>query len=251
MTSVFSDRHFHNEDAAYAYVEARVWPNGPVCPHCGMPIGAIRYAGQNHPLGLHKCYACRKPFTVKVGTIFEAPRPAAPLAASHPSDVRVQEGHQRQPASPHPWRHPENRVVHGPSHPRGHAVGGLAPMGGEGGVVEIDETYIGKKEGAEVRRGDWHKKAVLTLVERGGSARSFVVDTATKEEVIPIIRENLAREIHVMTDEANRYSKLGSEFSKHDAVDHSRGEYGYTDRESGVKINTNTVRAITRFSSAA
>ena len=120
-------------------------------------------------------------------------------------------------------------------------VGGLAPMGGEGEVVEVDETYIGKKEGAEVRRGAWHKMAVLTLVERDGSARSFVVDTATKEEIIPIIRDNLSRELHVMTDEANRYSKLGRKFARHDAVDHSRGEYGYTDRESGVKINTNTV----------
>jgi transposase-like protein len=74
--------------------------------------------------------------------------------------------------------------------------------------------------------------------ERGGSVRSFALETSTKEEIIPIIRGNLARESHVMTDEANRYSKLGSEFAKHDAVDHSRGEYGYTDRESGVKVNT-------------
>ena len=119
--------------------------------------------------------------------------------------------------------------------------GSLAPMGGAGGVVEIDETYIGRKDGFEVRRGSGHKNAVLTLVERDGKARSFHVENATKDEIIPIVRENVARESHVMTDEAPRYAKLGNDFSKHNAVDHSRGEYGYRDRESGEKINTNTV----------
>ena len=119
--------------------------------------------------------------------------------------------------------------------------GSLAPMGGAGGVVEIDETYIGRKDGFEVRRGSGHKNAVLTLVERYGKARSFHVENATKDEIIPVVRENVAKESHVMTDEANRYSKLGNDLAKHNAVDHSRGEYGYRDRESGEKINTNTV----------
>jgi hypothetical protein len=82
---------------------------------------------------------------------------------------------------------------------------------------------------------------VLTLVERKGAARSFHVESVNKADVLPIVRENLAREAHVMTDEAATYTKLGSEFAKHDAVDHSRGEFGYTDRKTGVKINTNTV----------
>jgi transposase-like protein len=110
-----------------------------------------------------------------------------------------------------------------------------------GGVVEIDETYIGRKDGFEIKRGYGHKNAVLTLVERKGRARSFHVENATKEQIIPIVRENVARESHVMTDEANRYARFGHEFSSHGVVDHSRGEYGYTDRETGVKINTNTV----------
>ena len=67
------------------------------------------------------------------------------------------------------------------------------------------------------------------------------MDNATKENIVPIIRENIDRESHVMTDEASRYSKIGSEFAKHDVVDHSRKEYGYTDRETGAKINTNTI----------
>ena len=116
----------------------------------------------------------------------------------------------------------------------------LAPMGGEGSTVEIDETYIGRKDGFEVRRGAGHKNAVLTLVERGGGARSFHIENATKDAIIPLVRENIKRESHVMTDEANRYSKLGDAFKKHGVVDHHRNEYGYTDRE-GDNINTNTV----------
>ena len=114
-------------------------------------------------------------------------------------------------------------------------------MGGAGGIVEIDETYIGRKEGFEVQRGGGHKNAVLTLVERGGSARSFHVESVKKEDIMPIVRDNLDRETHVMTDEAGRYAKLGNEFARHDAVDHWREEYGYTDRKTGAKINTNTV----------
>jgi transposase-like protein len=115
-------------------------------------------------------------------------------------------------------------------------------MGGEGKIVEVDETFIGRKEGVpKARAAHWHKNAVLTLVERGGSARSFHVDEVTKAEILPIVRANLARESHVMTDEAARYAQLGDEFAKHDAVDHSRDEYGYTDRKTGVKVNTNAV----------
>ncbi len=93
----------------------------------------------------------------------------------------------------------------------------------------------------EVRRGGWHKNAVLTLVERKGAARSFHIENATKEEIVPIVRRNIASESHLMTDEASRYQKVGRKFAKHDVVDHSREEWGYTDRKTGTKININTV----------
>jgi len=114
-------------------------------------------------------------------------------------------------------------------------TGGFAPIGGDGSIVEIDETFIGRKQGVEVKQGVNHKHAVLTLVERGGSAHSFHLDEVTKAEILPIVRANLARESYVMTDEAARYAKLGNEFAKHDAVDHSRGEYGYTDRKTNIQ----------------
>jgi transposase-like protein len=121
------------------------------------------------------------------------------------------------------------------------ASGALPPMGGEGSIVEIDETFVGRKEGTEVRRGTAHKNVVLTLVERGGSARSFHVDSTRKEDVLPIVRANIARETHVMTDEANQYRELGDDFAKHDAVDHHREEWAYRDRVTGTLIGTNTI----------
>ena len=94
MKSVLSDKHFHNEAAAYAFVEARLWPNGPVCPHCGGVERISKMGGKSTRIGAYKCYQCRKPFTVKIGTIFEAqPRAAAPLAASDLPDGIIKEGH--------------------------------------------------------------------------------------------------------------------------------------------------------------
>ena len=108
--------------------------------------------------------------------------------------------------------------------------------------MEVDETYVGRRAGVEVKRG-WahHKNTVLTLVERGGAARSFHIENADKEAIAPIVRDNIARESHLMTDEARRYERLGQEFAKHDAVDHSREEYAYRDRVTGTMITTNTV----------
>ena len=71
MPSAMSAPHFHNEEAAYAYVEARIWPEGPVCPHCGGFDRISKMQGKSTRVGAYKCYQCRKPFTVKIGTIFE------------------------------------------------------------------------------------------------------------------------------------------------------------------------------------
>jgi transposase-like protein len=244
MSSVISDRHFHDERAAYAYVEARIWPNGPVCPHCGNTDSSrIRLMqGKSTRVGVRQCNECRKPFTVKVGTIFES---------SHvPLRFWLQAIHLICSSKKGMSANQLSRILGVTLKTAwfmGHRIreamreGGLAPLGGEGGVVEIDETFVGRKEGAEIKQGAGHKNAVLTLVERGGSARSFHVESVAKAEIIPIVRANLDREAHAMTDEAGHYRQLGREVAKHDSVDHSRGEYGYTDRQTGVKINTNTV----------
>jgi hypothetical protein len=104
--------------------------------------------------------------------------------------------------------------------------GSLAPMGGEGSVVEADETFIGRKEGMPKARGGYHhKRAVLALVERGGQARTFHVDRAIAADVAPIVLNNLAREASLMTDESPIYTRMGKAFASHEVVIHSLREY--------------------------
>lgn len=253
MTSVLNEPYFSDEAVAFDELERIVWPNGPVCPFCGnmgrfYKLEGVRSKPSNkHPEGmirhgLRKCGECRKQFTVRKGTIFEdSPVPlnmwlqAAYLLCASKKGISANQlsrtlgvtlqtgwfiGHRLREAM---------------------RSGALAPMGGSGSIVEIDETFIGRKQGVPVKQGTNHKHVVLTLVERGGSARSFHVDNVTKAEVMPIIRANLDRESHVMTDEAARYARLGEEFAKHDAVDHRREEYAYRDRKTGTLIGTNTV----------
>ena len=123
-TSVLNAHQFLNEEAAFAYVESRLWPNGPVCPHCGnADANRIRkMEGKTTRLGLRKCNECRKPFTVRQGTIFEVlTLAAASVASGHSPDVREQERrfHQSNPADA--FLQHENRLVPYPPHPRGNA----------------------------------------------------------------------------------------------------------------------------------
>jgi transposase-like protein len=239
--SVLSAPYFHDEAKAFEHLENVLWANGVVCPHCGS-ISGKHYDLRKTRVGLRKCSDCRKQFTVKVGTVFES--------AHIPLNKMLQAVYLMSASKKGVSAHQLHRILEITyksawflCHRIREAMrtGALAPMGGAGAIVEIDETYIGKKEGAEVRRGTGHKHIVLTLVERGGSARSFHVDSTKKAEILPIVKANIARETHVMTDESNTYRQLGDHFAKHDTVDHSRGEYGYIDRKTGIKVNTNSM----------
>jgi transposase-like protein len=241
--SVFAAAHFNDEAAAYAFVEARLWANGRVCPKCGVVDKSGALKGKDARIGLYKCYACRKTFTVKVGTIFESSHiqmrdwlTAIHLICSSKKGVSSNQLHRTLGITLKSAWFMSHRVR------EALRSGDLALMGGAGQTVEIDETFIGRKAGVEAKPG-WvhHKHAVLTLVERGGSVRSFHIDEATKENIVPIVRANLDRESHLMTDEARRYESIGKEFASHGVVDHSRKEYGYTDRQTSAKVNTNTV----------
>jgi transposase-like protein len=239
-----TDQRFQNQDKARKYLEAQRWPHGPVCPHCGnadqTKIGALK--GKSHRPGVYQCNECREQFTVTVGSVME--RSKIPLnkwlLAMHLM------GASKKGVSAHQL-HRMLEITYQSAWFLAHRIreamrqNELAPMGGGGSIVEVDETFIGRKQGAEVKQGAHHKHAVLTLVERSGSARSFHVESTRKADVLPIVLSNLDRESHVMTDEAATYAKLGDKFAKHDSVDHSRGEYGYTDRKTNIAINTNTV----------
>jgi transposase-like protein len=242
--SVLSKPYFHDEEAAFAHLEGVLWPVAPICPHCGS-INAKHYDLRKTRIGLHKCCekVCRKQFTVRVGTVFES--------AHIPLHKTLQAVYLMCASKKGVSAHQIHRIL-GVTYKTAwflcHRIrealrdGSLASMGGSGQTVEIDETYIGRKKGVGANPG-WvkHKHAVLTLVERGGSVRSFHIDEATKENIVPIVNANLDRESHLMTDEARRYEAIGKEFASHGVVDHSRKEYGYTDRKTGAKVNTNTV----------
>jgi transposase-like protein len=123
-------------------------------------------------------------------------------------------------------------------------VGGLVPpMGDAGGAVEVDETYIGRLQGVKKKRaGAAHKNTVLSLLDRDtGHVRSFHVAMATVDNVAPIVRANVSKEAHLMTDQAKIYKKLGTEFSRHDTVNHQEDEY--VRREGDTVITTNTIES--------
>ena len=232
--SKLSAPHFTDEDAAREYLEKLRWPSGPVCPHCG----TVNKAYTTKRPGKYRCASkgCRKDFTVKVGTVFEASHIplhqwllAAYLLCSSKKGMSSHQLHRTLDVTYKTAWFMTHRIR------EAMRSGTFAPMGGFGKVVEADETYIGRKAGVPVRRGYAHKRAVVSLVERGGKVRSFHVDKATKENVAPIVRKNIVRESRLLTDEAGIYTKVGRDFAEHQVVVHSVDEYVRGD------VHTNTI----------
>lgn len=232
--SALSAPCFHDEAAAYAELEATLWPNGPVCPHCGgMDRITVVKGGR---IGLRRCGPCKKQFTVKVGTVFEASHvplnlwlQAVYLMCSSKKGISSHQLMRTLDVQYKTAWFMTHRIR------EAMATGKLPMMGGPGAVVEIDETFIGQKKDMPKRRGYAHKHAVMTLVQRGGSARSFHVDGTSAADLLPIIKANVAPETHVMTDEAGQYAHLGKHFTEHDFVAHGKDEYVRGD------AHTNTV----------
>jgi transposase-like protein len=243
--SVLNAPQFQNEEAAFDYVESRLWPNGPTCPHCGNadPKRIHKMTGKTTRLGLRKCNECRKPFTVRMGTIFESSHlplhlwlQVIHLMCASKKGVSTNQIQRMLSCSMKTAWFLTHRIR------EAMRTGGLAPMGGNGGVVEADETYIGRQEGQPLRskaHATSYRNAVLTLVERGGEARSFHIESASIANLQPVIRANLAREASLMTDEWVSYRSIGREFASHDTVNHKEEEY--VRRESDKVVSTNTV----------
>src|SRR5271163_2382415 len=167
---------FTDDNVAREAMEAVLWPNGPQCPRC-KSLDRIGKVSGGRP-GLYLCGACKRQFTVTVGTIFERSKVplskwwlAVHLMASSKKGMSAHQLHRMLGVTYQTAWFMEHRIR------EAMRDGALSPMGGDGGVVEIDETYIGRKDGFEVKRGFGHKNAVFTLVERGGSARSATSPT--------------------------------------------------------------------------
>lgn len=245
--TAYTEAYFNDETAARATLERVLWPQGPVCPHCGV-IGHA-YAKESRP-GVWRCAEpeCRKDFTVTMKTVME--RSHIPLhkwlLAFHlfTSSKKGFSAHQL---------HRTLGITYRSAWFMAHRIresmraGGLTPLGGKGKVVEADETYYGKTDKPRVSpqrkgrpyktgsRGLKDKRPIVSLVERGGNVRSFHVPVADANTVVGIVVDNIAQESRLMTDESRLYRFIGSQMASHETVKHSAGEYVRGD------VHTNTI----------
>jgi transposase-like protein len=232
---ILSAPHFRDDEAARKFLEGILWPDGAVCPHCGV----IGHAYETKRAGVYRCAEkeCRKDFTVTMKTVMERSHIALHkwllafhLVTSSKKGVSAHQLHRTLGITYRSAWFMEHRIR------EAMRAGGLTPMGGAGGVVEADETFIGRKEGSIKRRGHGHKNAVLSLVDRNsGQVRSFHVEGTSAADIIHIIKANVAKETAMMTDEGGHYFTLGDHFASHESVSHKADEY------VRGEVHTNTV----------
>lgn len=236
---------YTDENAAREHLEALLWPEGPTCPHCGNADAKriTKLAGKSTRPGVYKCKECRKPFSVTVGTVFERSHiklhqwvyATHLLSAGKKGTSSLQISRMLGVTYKTAWfmTHRIREAMR---------ELGLTPMGGEGEIVEADETYYGKpetsrvsprrlKEGRPYIKGDkkWNNRPIVSLVQRGGKVRSFHVAVADKDTVQKIVRENIAAETRLHTDESRLYTGSEAFFATHETVKHSAKEYARGD----------------------
>lgn len=261
--SVLTQPHFDDEAAAFEMVESIVWPNGPVCPHCGgkeriyVLKGVRSKPSQKNPKGverhgLKKCGHCRKQFTCRIGTVFEDSHiplhlwlQAFHLLCASKKGISSHQLHRLLGIKYQSAWHLSHRIR------EAMRTGSFAtPMGGTGSVVEADETYQGKVaeprttrtdgtpyKGSRAGRGPANKRAIVALVERRGEVRSFHVAKADKGTVTEIVNANVAKEASLVTDESRLYRD--ADVAAHQTVRHAAGEY--VRYEPGITVHTNTI----------
>jgi transposase-like protein len=253
MADLLKNPIFNDETAAREWLEARVWPEGPTCPHCGNADQKkiTKLEGKAHRPGLYQCSECREQFTVTVKTVFERSKipltkwlAALFLMTASKKGVSAHQVHRMLGISYKSTWFMMHRLR------EAMRSGGLEPLGGRGKVVEVDETYYGRADEMHVskqRRGRpytkrgkiFNNRPILSLVERGGSVRSFHVAVADQEAVCKIVRENVERDSHIHTDESRLYSKGLMDVRRHKTVKHTADEY--VRKEADGIVTTNTV----------
>lgn len=227
MTADLFAPHFQDADKARHYLEALRWPNGPVCPHCGVEGEAYALQGASHRPGLLKCKACRKQFSVTVGTVFEKSKIplnkwllAVHLMCASKKAISSHQLHRMLGVTYKSAWFMTHRIREAMK------PGSTGLMGAGGGTVEADETYWGN-QGKQPKgaRGYQHKMKVVSLVERGGQKRSIVVNAVNAKTLTTVLNDNVCKTANLMTDEHSGYTKIGREYASHGVTRHSANQY--------------------------
>jgi transposase-like protein len=250
---VFSAPQFRDDGEARKVLEGILWPEGPVCPHCGV----VNHAYATKRPGVYRCAEkeCRKDFTVTMKTVMERSHialhkwlQAFHLMCSSKKGISAHQLHRTLKITYEAAWFLEHRIR------ECMRQGGLAPLGGAGtsGIVEADETYYGPIEKSKARTkttrgqpftkkgksGPSNKRPIVALVERGGSVRTFHVPVANQAAVEKIIAENIAREATLHTDESRLYTYVTDHLTAHETVRHTADEY--VRYQDGRAIHTNS-----------
>jgi transposase-like protein len=246
-----TDPRFQDSEKAREWLEMQRWPDGPYCTHCGS-FSVTELKGRAHRPGVYQCNDCRQQFTVTTGSVMERSKIplnkwllAMHLMASSKKGYSAHQLHRTLGITyQSAWF-----LAHRIREAMANDVSG--PLGGEGKTVEVDETYFGQLENrrpSKQRRGRpfttggkvgvGGKRAVVSLVERGGRCRTFHIEGATVANVREVIVRNVSRMSALHTDESRLYTELGKEFAEHQTVKHSAKEYVRGD------VHTNTVEGV-------
>ena len=225
--SILSEPRFNDEAAAYEWVEARLWAKGRACPHCGVVDRSGPLKGKTNRIGLYKCYACRKPFSVKVGTIFESSHiamrdwlAAIHLVCSAKKGISANQLHRTLGITLKSAWFMAHRIREAMQ-----PADSAGPLGGSGKVVEIDETFLAKSPKTKQPKGK-RPIAIMSLIERGASVRSApLAGEPRNAAVLRAVYRHVHEDSAVHTDGAGYYKNVKMHVAVHEKVDHSKKEW--------------------------
>jgi transposase-like protein len=241
MADPLNNKIFQDATKARAWLEALLWADGRACGYCGVVGESTPIGGRE---GYYQCNACRKQFTVQVGTLFERSHiplnkwlMAAFLLCAFKKGMSAHQMHRMLGITyKSAWF-----MCHRLREAMAPLKAAFGPLGGEGKIVEADTTYIGGKEKNKhvgkrdpKKIGGAGKQIVHTLVERGGRARSNHIANVSSKTLRPIVMTQVSRKSSLMTDTAGGYIAMGKEFARHEMADHGADEYVRGDAHSNT-----------------